>query len=119
MRQSPFFSLSGQLPTSCEKRGIWSLDIRDAFLRTRGFRRDVYIRAPLERGPKDTRRYCKLHAPAYGLKAAPAVLRGAAQRYLLRLDPSLSSHSEVPAYGPHLYFLTSQWESRGRHNHTQ
>ena len=52
-----------------------SLDIKNAFLQADGFDRVVYLRAPSERHPKDTRRVRQIQAAAYGLNDAPMAAR--------------------------------------------
>ena len=50
-------------------------DIMSASLHTDGFRREVFLCAPVEWRPEGARRIWKLYAPAYGLGDAPVAFR--------------------------------------------
>ena len=59
----------------------WTLDIRNALLRADGFGRDAYLHAPVGRDPSNPHRMRNLHAPAYGLRDAPASFRRPLWKY--------------------------------------
>ena len=58
-----------------KERSIWSLDIKNWFLQSDGFCRDVFLRVLAWWDLEGARRVRKLHAPAHGLTDAPAACR--------------------------------------------
>ena len=68
---------------------LWSLDIKNAFLQADPFTRDVFLQAPDEWRPRNSGRFWKLNAPAYGLNDAPVEFHKTLKRYLSQTDASL------------------------------
>ena len=65
------------------KLGIWSPEIKNPFLQADGFQRDVWLRAPVGRGPSGSWRIWKLQDPAYGLNNMPVASRETLQHCLM------------------------------------
>ena len=70
---------------------LWSVDIKNAFLQSDGFGRDVCIQSPPEWLPGDSRRIWKLNAPAYDLNDAPVAFHRPLSRYLVYRTDSLEA----------------------------
>ena len=88
---------------------IWSLGIKNAFLQGDGFGREVFLQAPAEWEPGSTHRIWQSHAPAYGLKGAPAASRRSRQRYLGKSANSSARAGlkfQVSSFGPGTYFIS-------------
>ena len=81
-------------------RNIWSLDIRNAPMRAGGSGRDVFRRAPAERGPPSYHCTWKLNAPAYCLNDAPVASRRPLGRYLLNSAEPLAKVGLRPQFSP-------------------
>ena len=60
---------------------IWNLDVENASPQADGFNREVHLRDPCERNPKDARRVRRLRAPAYGLNDAPVASHQPLRKY--------------------------------------
>ena len=101
---------------------LWSLDIKNAFLRADGFAREVYLRAPCGRNSKGARRKRKLRAPAYGLNDTPAASLRASGKYLVtstESPPSVGLRCEVSPFSPRMYFFPQIGDGRGGYHHTR
>ena len=87
---------------------LWSLDIKNVCLQADGFDREVYLRAPGEWEPKDSRRVWKLRPPAYGLNGAPVAFHRPLCKFLANFAESLSRVGllfEVSWFDPRMYFV--------------
>ena len=79
-----------------------------------GVRREVSLRAPVERDPSDTHRIWELHAAAYGLNDAPVAFPMALQLLLLRAEAAAASWGlkfQVSTSGPRSYFVSRLCEA--------
>ena len=88
--------------------GLWSIDIKNAFLQADGFGRVVFIQSPPEWLPADFRRIWTLNAPAYGLNDAPAAPHRSLERYLANETHSLQAaylRAEASKFDPRLFFV--------------
>ena len=66
--------------SAIRKWKLWSLNIKDAFLRADEFDRGVCLRAPEEWDPPSETRVWKLKAPAFGLNDALAAFHRSHKR---------------------------------------
>ena len=65
------------------------LDIKNAFLQSDGFDRDVFLHAPAEWDKSRMERAWNSKAPAYGVNDAPAAVRRSLERYILNSGLSM------------------------------
>ena len=65
-----------------KKRAGWSLEVKNASLQADRSRRDVFVHAPPEWGPRCRTRTWQLRVPAYGLHDAPVAFYATLQKYL-------------------------------------
>ena len=87
-RRSPHLQLISL--GALKERAIWSLDIKDDFLKADGFGREVHVHAQREWISKDDRRVWRLRAPVYGLNGAPVEFRRRLRKFRASSAESLS-----------------------------
>ena len=79
-----------------------------AFLQADVSQRNLFLQAPPEWEPSDSRRFWKLNAPAYGRNDAPVAFQKTIQRYLLNCEESIRDVGlmyKASSFDPCLYFI--------------
>ena len=89
-RVSPRLSpLQASSLCAIKKWMLWSLDVKNAFLRADGFTRDALLQAPIECEPLRCALIWKLKTPAFRLDDAPLACHRDLEKHLLNSDESV------------------------------